>query len=73
VRRGSRRMKRRDGDRAGVRWCLNWPEVEDDQLRRKVVCDRYRCGDQIVCQNRMGWEREIFGSKENCGEEFGLM
>jgi hypothetical protein len=21
----------------------------------------------------MGWEREILGAKENCGEEFGLL
>jgi hypothetical protein len=50
--------------------------VEDNQsgrLGRKAVWARYCCEDQTGCQNRMGWEREILGPKENCEEEFGLL
>jgi hypothetical protein len=61
---------------AGVGQRLDWPEVEDNQsaqLGWKAVWARYYCGDQIGCQNRMGWEREIFEPKENFGEEFGVL
>jgi hypothetical protein len=34
---------------------------------------RYCCRDQIGFQNRICWEREILGPKENCEEEFRLM
>jgi hypothetical protein len=32
--------------------------------------DQILLWDQIDCRNGMGWEREILGPEENCGEEF---
>jgi hypothetical protein len=76
--RGNQRMQQCNGVRrwsvAGVRWCLDLPEVEDKQsghLGQKAVWAEYCCVDQTGCQNRMDWEREIVGLKENCEEEFG--
>jgi hypothetical protein len=47
--------------------------VEDNQLGQKTICVGYYCGDQTACRNRMNWKREILGSKENYGEQFGLL
>jgi hypothetical protein len=50
--------------------------VEDNQssqLNRKTVWAGYSCEVQTSCQNRMGWEKEILGPKENCEEEFELL
>jgi hypothetical protein len=45
--------------------------MEDNKLGQTVVWTGCYCGDQIGYQNRMSWERDIFGPKEYCEEEFG--
>jgi hypothetical protein len=57
----------------GVRIDPRWNITSRASLAERLFRAEYCCGDQIGCQNRMDWEREILGLKENCEKEFGLL
>jgi hypothetical protein len=60
----------RQPESSGVWIDLRWKTIS---RARKSVWVGYCCGDQTCCRNGLGWERDIFGSKENCEEEFELV
>jgi hypothetical protein len=58
-------------------FCFRGEEMKEQRLfwRGEGTCEAAlgSYADQIGCQNRMGWGKEILGSKENYEKEFGLL